>query len=379
MADSYYMTPEERKRNQERMIQSHMDRLRSKEEEIRLGLRERDVFDSFGDLFGAHDDVSHAYKTYEENEAIRRLRQETVEGEKQKRRDTDRALDEVRKGLLSSMEESKKSQKEAMRIQREALKDRRDFYKQQEKRSDTLLSQMAQERMAEQQRQDRLFDLQMQERDRLRGIDRRRDDLISEVRSGPSLAREATRQALDQGLRNQQALASTLPTRAGGSASRQLLEQSRMQNQQLAQSSALSTIQEQNQKNALVGNLLGAQQGGVLASSGILGGLQRTGLGREQTAISATSPAVNISGLLSGQGTASGALGSSYFGQGIQSLNTGVNAGQALHQNAFNLLQFDDQKRQRTLDRQQQREQASIEAALGATSTVAKTLFPFGI
>ena len=85
--------------------------------------------------------------------------------------------------------------------------------------------------------------------------------LISELRNAPSTYEEAARQGHEQSLKNQSALASLLPTRAGGSAARDILNQQKELDLNIAQSSAVGRLEEINQRRSQIANILAAQQG----------------------------------------------------------------------------------------------------------------------
>ena len=85
--------------------------------------------------------------------------------------------------------------------------------------------------------------------------------LISELRNAPSTYEEAQRQGHEQSLKNMSALASVLPTRAGGSTTRDLLNQQQQLDLNIAQSSSVGRLEEITQRRNTIANILASQQG----------------------------------------------------------------------------------------------------------------------
>ena len=90
-----------------------------------------------------------------------------------------------------------------------------------------------------------------------------RTSLMNEIRNAPSTFEEAQRQGHEQSLKNTAALTSVLPTRAGGSAVKELLDRQQELDLNVASSSSVGRLQEIENRRNLLGNLLGQQQSGA--------------------------------------------------------------------------------------------------------------------
>jgi len=91
-----------------------------------------------------------------------------------------------------------------------------------------------------------------------------RKGLIEELRNAPSTYEEAQRQGHEQTLKNQAALAAVLPTRAGGSAVRSILDQQKELDLNVAQASSVGRLQEIAGRRNLMAQLLSQNQAGAL-------------------------------------------------------------------------------------------------------------------
>ena len=83
--------------------------------------------------------------------------------------------------------------------------------------------------------------------------------LIQDIKNAPSTVEEQARQSFEQNLQNQAALSASLPTRTGGSGAKMLADQARTQNAQIAAQTQVSRLQEQLQRDALIGDMLSGQ------------------------------------------------------------------------------------------------------------------------
>ncbi len=183
------------------------------------------------------------------------------------------------------------------------------------------------------------------------GTEKELDQMMAEVKNAPSTVREAVRQAEEESLRNNAALAASLPTRFGGSSARSLLDQQREQSLNIAQGSAVGQLQESEGRRDLISRLLGQKQTSQAARQqlAIQGGQQA--LTGQQVATQSLAPILNVAGT---------ARTNERFGKqiGLSQIGLGLQATDSAHSNILGGLQSNLQQAQwfNELDQQKRKE-----------------------